>query len=87
MVLHHIRGRSGKLRRVAAPQSARIKDLAAASDAVAEIHASYVVAGNAFKVVLLAVSCLDEVVPGAAEQCVAARAAARCGPSVRFANL
>jgi hypothetical protein len=75
VVLHDIRGRFRKLRRVTAPASARIKDLAAASDAVAEIHASYVVAGNAFKVVLLAVSCLDEVVPGAAEQRVAARAA------------
>jgi hypothetical protein len=59
----------------------------AASNAVAEIHACYVVAGNAFKVVLLSVFGLDESVPGGADQCVAARAAARCGPSVRFANL
>jgi hypothetical protein len=76
VVLHHIRGRSGKLRRVAAPQSARIKDLAAASDALAEIHAGYVVAGTAFKVALLAIAPgLDEIVPGAAEQRVAARSA------------
>jgi hypothetical protein len=76
VVLHHIRGRSGKLRRVAAPQSARIKDLAAASDAVAEIHAGYVVAGTAFKVALLAIAPgLDEIVPGVAEQRVAARSA------------
>jgi hypothetical protein len=55
-----IRGRAGKLRCVAAPESSRIKDLAAASDAVAEIHAGYyVVAGTAFKVVLLAVFGLD----------------------------
>ncbi len=71
MVLHDIRGRFGKIRRVAAPESARIKDLAAASDAVTEIHAGYVVAGTAFKVLLLAVFGLDESVPGAAEQRVA----------------
>jgi hypothetical protein len=64
----------GKLRRVAAPESARIKDLAAASDAVTEIHAGYGVAGTAFKVALLAVFGLDEIVPGADEQRLAARA-------------
>jgi hypothetical protein len=75
VVLHDIRGRFGKLRRVTAPASTRIKDLATASYAVAEIHARDVVTGSAFKVVLLAVSCFDESVPGAAEQAVAAGAA------------
>ena len=51
------------------------KNLAAASDAVAEIHAGYVVAGTAFKVVLLAVFGLDEIVPGAAGSRLATRAA------------
>jgi hypothetical protein len=74
MVLHDIRGRFGKLRRVAAPEPARIKDLAAASDAVTEIHAGNGVPGIAFKVVLLAVFDLDEIVPCAGEQRVAARA-------------
>jgi hypothetical protein len=68
VVLHDIRGRFGKLRRVGAPESARIKDLAAASDAVTEIHAGYGVARTAFKVVLLAAFGLDEIVPGATEQ-------------------
>jgi hypothetical protein len=75
VVIHDIRERSGKLRRVAAPFVARTKDLAVASDVVAEIHAGYGVAGPAFEVVLLAVFGLDENVPGAAEQRVAARAA------------
>jgi hypothetical protein len=35
-------------------------DLAGASDAVAETHAGYVVAGIAFKIVLLAVFGFDE---------------------------
>jgi hypothetical protein len=74
VVLHDIRGRFGKLRRVAAPESARIKDLAAASDASTEIHAAYFVAGTAFKVVLLAVFGLDEIFPSATEQRVAATA-------------
>ena len=86
-----IRGRAGKLRCVAAPESSRIKDLAAASDAVAEIHAGYyVVAGTAFKVVLLAVFGLDVNRPRrrrVARRYQGRRAAARCGPSVRFANL
>jgi hypothetical protein len=76
-----------KVQCVAATEAARRTDLAAASGAVAEIHASYVVAGIAFKVVLLAVFGIDEIVPCAGEQRVAATAAARCGPSVRFANL
>ncbi len=42
-----------------APLVSRIKDLAAASAAGAEIHAGYVVAGTAFKVLLLAVFGLD----------------------------
>src|SRR5215210_368833 len=75
VVLHDIRGRFGKLECAAAPEAARIKDLAAASDAVAEIHAGYDVAGAAFKVILLAVFGLDEIVPGAVEQRVAASAA------------
>jgi hypothetical protein len=74
VILHDIRGRFGKLRRVAAPEPARIKDLAAASDAITEIHAGNGVTGIAFKVVLLAVFDLDEIFPGAIEQRVAARA-------------
>jgi hypothetical protein len=42
---------------------------------IAEIHAGYGVAGPAFKVVLLAVFGLDELVSGGAEQCVSASAA------------
>ena len=63
------RGHSGKLRCVAAPESSRIKDLAAASDAVAEkIHAGYyVVTGTAFKVLLLAVFGPDGIGPCADE--------------------
>jgi hypothetical protein len=77
-----IRGRSGTFRRVAALEAARRADFPAASDADAEIHASFFVAGTAFKVVLLAVFGPDEILP--AEQRVPPRAAEKSRTSRLF---
>jgi hypothetical protein len=62
--LEHARVTAGRCSRGSSDNGSR----SSASDAIAEIHAGYVVAGTAFKVVLRAAFGIDEIVSGTAEQ-------------------